>query len=187
MTVILRRTRFDVPVSGLSLALHESADPALVSRQGGNGSCLLSEGVLDLLASAFEVGLPLVVLAPDLSAPVAGDPADRFFGLAAKLLRLVLGLIRCAHCVCSYFAGIVRVADRPDAGYLASCSPNVKWLRAHAFPQVQCERCRVLAQPSPNDFLGGEGVKHQPEYSSEDSLPADRSSRLPHRRTHCRD
>src|SRR6185312_12921599 len=80
-----------------SLAL---ADAAAAARH------LLFEGVLDLFAGVFEVGLRLVALALIFSALVAGDLADRFFGLAAKVLGLVLRLIRTAHSVSSYFAGI---------------------------------------------------------------------------------
>src|SRR5664279_2341001 len=66
---------------------------------------LLLEGVLNLLAGVFEVGLRLVALALIFSALVAGDLADRFLDLAAKLVELVLRLILAAHCVCSYFRG----------------------------------------------------------------------------------
>src|SRR5664279_5906629 len=66
---------------------------------------LLFEGVLDLLAGVFEVGLRLVALALIFSALVAGDLADRFLDLAAKLVELVLRLILAAHCVRSYFSG----------------------------------------------------------------------------------
>jgi hypothetical protein len=98
-------------------AIHSAAYRRLLPEADYRGyGCLLLEGVLDLLAGAFELRLRLVVLAPVFGAPVAGDPADHFFGLTAELLGLVLGLIRCAHCVCSYFAGIVRVADCPEVG-----------------------------------------------------------------------
>jgi hypothetical protein len=46
---------------------------------------LLFEGVLNLLAGVFEVGLGLVALALIFSALVAGELADRFLGLTAKL------------------------------------------------------------------------------------------------------
>ena len=49
-------------------------------------SYLLSERVLDLLAGVLEVGPRLVALALIFSALVAGDLADRFLGLTAKLL-----------------------------------------------------------------------------------------------------
>src|SRR6476620_12652132 len=66
---------------------------------------LFFEGILDLLAGVFEVGLRLVALALIFSALVAGDLADRFLSLAAQILGLILRLIRTAHSV-SYFAGI---------------------------------------------------------------------------------
>src|SRR6478735_10919012 len=66
---------------------------------------LLFEGVLDLLAGVFEVGLRLVALALIFSALVAGDLADRFLSLAAQILGLILRLIRTAHNA-SYFAVI---------------------------------------------------------------------------------
>ena len=58
---------------------------------------LFFEGVLDLFAGVFEVGLRLVALALIFSALVAGDLADRFLSLAAEVLGLVLRLIRTAH------------------------------------------------------------------------------------------
>src|SRR5664279_2510666 len=63
---------------------------------------LLLEGVLNLLAGVFEVGLRLVALALIFSALVAGDLADRFLDLAAKLVELVLRLILTAHSVCPF-------------------------------------------------------------------------------------
>jgi SAM-dependent methyltransferase len=67
---------------------------------------VIFERVFDLLAGVFEVGLRLVGLAVIFSALVAGDLADRFFGLTDKVLDLVLRLIRTAHGICSYFTGI---------------------------------------------------------------------------------
>ena len=88
-----------IPLSSTksSLAL---ADAAAAARH------LLFEGVLDLFAGVFEVGLRLVALALIFGAPVAGDLADRFLSLAAQILGLILRLIRTAHSVSSYFAGI---------------------------------------------------------------------------------
>jgi hypothetical protein len=83
-----------IPLSSTksSLAL---ANVAAAARQ------LLFEGVLDLLAGVFEVGLRLVAVALIFSALVAGDLADRFLSLAAQILGLILRLIRTAHSVSS--------------------------------------------------------------------------------------
>ena len=74
-----------------------------MSPQAGRwpGRLLFFEGVFDLLTGVFEIGLRLVALALILGIPVAGHLADRFLGLTAEVLCLVLRLIRTAHSICS--------------------------------------------------------------------------------------
>ena len=78
---------------------------------------LVAESLAQLVLGAAEgvlhLALGLVGLAFGLQLLVAGDLADRFFGLAAQILGLVLRLIRTAHRVSSYFAW-ARVANVPD-------------------------------------------------------------------------
>ena len=64
-------------------------------------SHLFLEGVFYLLTGIFEVGLRLIAPALVAGLSVTGDIAERFLRLTAEVLRLVLGLIRCAHYVIS--------------------------------------------------------------------------------------
>ena len=63
--------------------------------------------IIETLPSSSTVAMsPVCGLPSFFSALVAGELADRFLGLTAKLFELVLRLIRTAHSVCcSYFAG----------------------------------------------------------------------------------
>src|ERR1700730_14308517 len=79
-------------------------------------SQLLFEGVFDFLAGVFEAGFRLIALALILGALVAGDLADRFLRLTAKILGLILRLIHTAHSVCSYLLESARVAELRAVG-----------------------------------------------------------------------
>src|ERR1700733_1047754 len=74
------------------------------------------EGALHPLASVFQVGLDLIEFAFVLSAPVAGDPADRLLGPAAAVLGLVVQFVLGGHALHSFLrlsAG-VRCLRIPD-------------------------------------------------------------------------
>jgi hypothetical protein len=88
---LLRQTPTGTDASVVAYCLGPSPVPpwGAVSRFTTVTRHVLFEGVLDLLAGVFEVGLGLVALALIFGALVAGDPADRFLGLTAKLLGLV--------------------------------------------------------------------------------------------------
>ena len=75
------------------------------------GFLKLLAGLFNLLAGVFEVRLRLFALALMFSALVAGYLAERFLGLTAKILDLVLRLIRITHSVSapSLFVGMDRV------------------------------------------------------------------------------
>ena len=69
--------------------------------QVGRWPAVLFEGVFDFFTGVFEIGLRLVALALIFGVLVAGHLADRFLGLTAEVLYLVLRLIRTAHSTCS--------------------------------------------------------------------------------------
>src|SRR5271157_4060951 len=88
------------------------------------GFLKLLAGFLNLLAGVFEVRLRLFALALMFSALVAGNLAERFLGLTAKILDLVLRLIRITHSVSapSLFVGMDRVTANANrsGGQVAS-------------------------------------------------------------------
>src|SRR6202051_5347122 len=88
-------------------------------------SQLLFEGVVDFLAGVFEAGFRLIALALILGALVTGDLADRFLRLTAKILGLILRLIRTAHSVCSSFAGICSCCRASGFGYPPTLSSKL--------------------------------------------------------------